>query len=264
MIGVGQNIPFNGGRVWGIGWTTDTVPKTGIAVDFGSFGTPTTFTKDGTMYLLVGTDAGTWYGYSWNGSSWSVNTSIKTGIANVQKGGAAYFEYGGNQYLVVGTQSGAWAGYVWGTTSWVTSNTPKTGLSAATFGRPCIFNYAGDIYMIHGRSTGVFVGYKWDTQYSYWASNSSIISGLGDIGAYSTPTVFMLGSTMCLITGKSTDGMLAYTWGGSSWTQDTDLDDGLTFGDGQSYAAPNVFEANDEVYLLAISNGGYPYGWIKN
>jgi len=61
-----------------------------------------------------------------------------------------------------------------------------------------------------------------------WTSDSDIVSGLGDVGEYSTPEVFQKGSNWYLISGEIGGTFDGYNWTGSAWQSDSAIAGGLS------------------------------------
>jgi len=73
----------------------------------------------------------------------------------------------------------------------------------------CITNTTGnfwvnhtwvDVGLISGEDVGVFYGFNWTG--SAWQGDSVIVSGLGEVGDYSTPTNFQKDGVWYLISGE--------------------------------------------------------------
>jgi parallel beta-helix repeat protein len=94
-----------------------------------------------------------------------------------------------------------------------------------------------------------------------WQSDSDIISGLGDVGAYSKSTVFQKDSTWYLIAGNSDGTFNGYNWTGSAWQQDSIINNSL--GDIGVYSTPTVFQKDSTWYLITGEFDGtfIGYNW---
>ncbi len=82
-----------------------------------------------------------------------------------------------------------------------------------------------------------------------WESDSDIVSGLGDVGWLSSPTVFQNDSTWYLISGKNAGTFSGFNWTGSTWQSDSGIISGL--GSIGSEAYPNVFQKDSTWYLIS-------------
>ena len=92
-----------------------------------------------------------------------------------------------------------------------------------------------------------------------WQTDSAIASGLGDIGGYSTPTVFQKDSTWYLIYGDINGLFYGYNWTGSTWQPDSAINSSL--GDIGFMSAPTVFQKDGTWYLIAGEQSGVFYGY---
>ena len=92
-----------------------------------------------------------------------------------------------------------------------------------------------------------------------WVSDSSIISGLTDVGLLSAPAVFQMGSTWYLISGESDGVFTGWNWNGSQWVSDSSIISGLT--DVGSRSTPTVFQMDDTWYLISGEYDGVWNGW---
>jgi len=81
-----------------------------------------------------------------------------------------------------------------------------------------------------------------------WQSDSSITSGLGDVGDKSVPTVFQKDGTWYLIAGEMDGVFNGYNWTGSTWQSDSAIVSGL--GDVGMNSNPTIFQKNDNWYLI--------------
>jgi len=89
-----------------------------------------------------------------------------------------------------------------------------------------------------------------------WVTNTSIISGLGDVGDSSAPTVFYIGADMYLITGEYNIAMKGFKWNGTSWVADTGIISGLTYY--TLVSTPTAFYMGADLYLVTgYSNGTF-------
>jgi len=111
---------------------------------------------------------------------------------------------------------------------------------------------ADNTYWTAGSSTSVtgleLTYYANLTHVIEWQPDSSITSGLGDIGGYSAPTVFQKDGTWYLIAGSGSDTFVGFSWTGSAWQSDSSIVSGLG---GVSYSAPTVFQKDGTWYLIS-------------
>ena len=92
-----------------------------------------------------------------------------------------------------------------------------------------------------------------------WQPDTAISGGLGDVGIYSSPTVFQNDSTWYLISGEYGGGFYGYNWTGSTWQADTTIASGL--GDVGAQSAPAVFHKDSTWYLISGESEGVFYGY---
>lgn len=101
---------------------------------------------------------------------------------------------------------------------------------------------------------------------NFWVSNSNLVSGLGDVGERSSPTVFQINSTWYLISGEKQYhgvGTFGYRWSGSTWISNSSIISGLG---AMWYDNPVVFSNfyNDSTVCLIRGNSGgtfQGYNW---
>ena len=110
---------------------------------------------------------------------------------------------------------------------------------------------------------------------NFWESDCDIISGLGDIGSRSAPTVFNKDGTWYLIAGESElsyynevfyeVGFYGYNWTGSEWQSDSAIVLGLPEPEpgGEEFyrLKPTVFNKDGTWYLIFGEGGGTFFGW---
>jgi hypothetical protein len=208
---------FIGYNWTGSAWQSDTGIVSGL--DGGGwpdfFNTaPIVFYMDTTWYLTSGGHAGKFQGYNWTGSAWQSDTGIVSGLGDIGSSSTpTTFQIDTTWYTISGKSNGNMVGYNWTGSAWQSDTGIVSGLSQSyeLHSRPIAFSKGGTRYLIVGYGNpgeeppaggGTFVGYDWTG--STWQSNSAIVSGLGDIGDYSAPTVFN-SDRWYLISGK-TDG----------------------------------------------------------
>ena len=105
----------------------------------------------------------------------------------------------------------------------------------------------------------IFASINMASAYDMWISDSSVISGLTEVGYTSKPTVFLDGSTLKLISGKNDGNFLGWHWDGSTWISDSSVISGLSdIGDASS---PMVFLDGSTLKLIAGAYNGNFYGY---
>ena len=102
-----------------------------------------------------------------------------------------------------------------------------------------------------------------------WESNSSVVTGLGDIGTWSAPTVFDHSDIWKLITGELGGNFFGYEWNGTSWVSNSSIVTGLT--DVGDLSTLTVFNDSGTLKLIAgetdgVFNGYYWSGsaWVSD
>ena len=94
------------------------------------------------------------------------------------------------------------------------------------------------------------------------AGFSSAVTGLTDVGSYSVPIVFKIGTTYYLISGNVDGTFNGFVWGESSWSATSLIVSDLV--DARAYSAPRVFTLGAETYLIVGNNSGTFSGYILN
>ena len=90
-------------------------------------------------------------------------------------------------------------------------------------------------------------------------SDNDIVSGLGDVGSYSTPAVFNKDGAWYMISGEEGGEFNGYNWTGTEWQSDPTIVSGL--GDVGDYSAPTVFNKDGTWYLIAGDKFGLFCGY---
>ena len=178
--------------------------------------------------------------------TWSSNTTVVNGLGDIGMASspeAFYNLFGDGKWHLITGGLDTQAGFEWNGTGWESNSTVISGIGIQGRGRPVVFyNFFGDEtwHLILGEDDGAFFGYKWGG--SSWVSNSTIISGLGDVGERSNPSVFynLFGDGKWhLISGEDGGNFNGYQWTGSTWSSNATVISGLT--DYTFYSEPTVF-----------------------
>ena len=152
--------------------------------------------------------------------------------------------------------------------SWVDDGL-SGGYSIFQMGTPTFTTYLNDQpSIINGNELGEFYGWSWTG--TAWVSNSSLVSGLADIGARSRPTIEYINGVLTLISGETSGLFYGYTWTGSSWVSNASVIVGLTNTGAKS--SPYMTTFNGLMTLIsgdesAPSWAGYTWNntsWISN
>jgi len=92
-----------------------------------------------------------------------------------------------------------------------------------------------------------------------WQSDSAIASGLGDVGSYSTPTVFQKDGTWYLLAGEYRGIFNGFNWTGTTWQHDSAIAINSSLVGG--YSTPTVFQKDGTWYLISGNNDGVFIGF---
>ena len=247
-------------------WVTDS----GIAAELGDVGmysAPAVFDKDGTRYLISGSESGLFTGYHWTGSAWQNDSAITSGLGDVGNYSTpAVFNKSGRWYLIAGEYDGVFTGYKWTETDskWQSDPVIMSGLEGVDVGTnsaPTVFCKGGTWYLISGEKFGTFFGYRWSETGAAWQNDSAIVVGLEYDGTQSTPTVFDKDGTWYLITGEYDGVFTGFNWTetGSTWQSDPAIASGL--GQVGLRSAPTVFDKDGTLYLISGAKLGEFYGY---
>ena len=94
---------------------------------------------------------------------------------------------------------------------------------------------------------------------SEWASNDSLVVGLGDVGTISSPTIYTEGGTLKMISGEESGTFNGYDWDGSTWSSNATLVSGLV--DAGIQSSPTVFYDGDSLKLITGDYTGIFVGY---
>lgn len=152
-------------------------------------------TGDGNWTLIARNSAGNFYGYYWNGTQWFSDPSRVAGLDTIpERAGLTIIDNltgDGSWTLISGNDEGTFNSYYWDGTLWISDSSRVNGLEdVGSYSRvTASFNVFGDEKwtLITGNYAGTFSGYYWNG--TQWASDTSRVAGLGDIGSYSAPAM---------------------------------------------------------------------------
>jgi len=199
-------VGFQGGSIngytWnGNAWITDSAVISGISIPGGSnhsHVSPTIFRIGDTVNLIIGFQGGTLDGYTWTGSTWTVNNTLVSGLTTITDSfpRPEGFYMGSTLYLIVPKWTGGgvspfiYDGYTWSGNGWTSNSAITSGLSGETI-KISVFHVDPEIYMIRGtgNSGGNPTGKRWSG--ATWVSDTEIVSGMTSTGSrYNALTVF--------------------------------------------------------------------------
>jgi len=227
--------------------------------------------SDDQWILVSGSYSSTFYGWYWSGSLWIPDSTLVAGLYNdtfvwTTPSIAYNLRADGKWVLISGDFYGLFHGWYWDG-GWHVDQNIVTGLGdIGSYSSPSLaYNLTGDAKwtLIAGKSAGTFNGFYWDG--SSWISNSTLISGLGDIGSYSMPTTgFNVrgDNTAILISGAGDGNYYGFYWNGTTWLSDITITDGLeTF---KLFSAPamafNIFGDNRWILISGREDADWK-GW---
>lgn len=215
-----------------------TLASGSIAVGMSSPAFAYNFSGSGNWEMIVGNNLGEYNSYFWNGNGWTQNSSLEAGLVHMgtqYKTTIGYNVTGNSTWELItgeGTVSAKWYGFYWNSSQWVSDNSLTNGLTnVGALPAPClVYNFTGDSKwdLIIGNTGGTFNGFYYNG--TGWTEDSNLVSGLGDIGTYSTPTIgegITDNGTWELITGTSGGSFLGFYWNGVAWVNDSSIVDGL-------------------------------------
>jgi len=117
-------------------------------------------------------------------------------------------------------------------------------------------------YAITSGFDGAFHGYVFVNNGRFWAQNSTIISGLPDIGAESSSSVLEMGNDLYFLSGNSFGTFNGYAWNGTQWKVNSTIN--TTIGDSGLDSTTEMFSMNGAYYLLAGSDQNRLDGYVWN
>ena len=254
-------------------WVSNTSLVTGLSLTLidQSYTIVYNFSGNNKWTAIMGEYEGVFYGYQWNGTSWISNTSLVTGLTDVgdRSSPTMIYNFSGNNKwtLISGELTTNYNGYQWNETSWVSNTSLVTGLTAYGYDNPfLIYNFSGNNKwtLISGNLGGLFQGYEWNG--TSWVSNTSLVTGLTDVGTNSYPTIvynFSGNNKWNLISGSTNNDFFGFTWNGTSWVNNNFLETGLI---SVGYDTPSLmynFSGNNKWTLISGSthNNSYGYTW---
>jgi parallel beta-helix repeat protein/surface protein len=183
------------GYAWnGTQWLTNlTINSSLPSLGYGFVSAPTVFYKDSSWYLISGNASGKFYGFTWNGTGWTVNITINASLPDIGSYSTpSVFYKDSSWYLISGSGSidGKFYGYKWNGANWVVDLTINASLTNfADYTVPSVFYKDGILNLIAGGWSGNFYGYNYSSSYNFtttpsWANvttllNSTVGTGVG-------------------------------------------------------------------------------------
>ena len=177
---------------------------------------------------------GVWYGFTWDGSVWSQNSSLVNGLFDVGSYSSPYlvYNFSNNGMWTLFSGGDYISAFVWNGSIWNQNTSLVDGISdtGSRYNALVTFNLVNNTKwnLIATNNNGIFYGYSWNG--TSWISNSTIITGLSNY-----PTVY--GSKVEIkynvfednrwyftagLSGQGGGlGANAYYWNGTSWILDS-------------------------------------------
>lgn len=147
--------------------------------------------------------------------------------------------------------------------TWLTNTSINNSLPSGSdfyLYNPAVFYKDSSWYLIRGRSDGDFFGYVLAPNGTTWLVNSTISSGLPDIGSNSAPTVFYKDSSWYLLSGEYNGAFYGYRWSGTQWVVNTTINASLPIL--AQYSDPEVFYKDSSWYMLSGVKEGQIKGFV--
>ena len=147
---------------------------------------------------------------------------------------------------------------------WIPNFELNSSIPVTLYTKATVFNISNDYYMIRGLGDGLFDGFSWNG--TDWVSNSTIITGLTDVGQYATPDILIMGDTINLIVGQATGLLYVFSLNVTTmtWAANSSLRNGINTWDVGSYAMPAVLD-NSSRFMVSNSDGLiYGASWNGN
>ena len=162
-------------------------------------------------------------------------------------------------YLIMGANNN-FTGFAWNSGEWVVNSTIISGLPSETdaYYFSSVFYKDSSWYLLSGDGghggAGVWFGYVWNG--TDWTSNATIKAGLPTVGSgtYFHGSAFYKGSSWRLIYGQNDGKFYGYTWGGTEWEVDEEVNESLP--DIGTSSEPTIFYKDDYWYLISGNSLG--------
>jgi len=241
---------------------SEPLPNLGGSTQYNA--APTVFNYNGTLRLITGIQWGSFAAYRWTGSYWESYGAAGSGLPHDigWRSRPTVFYQDDTWWLISGERYGGWYGYKWGGSSWSANSSVISGIYQSPFYKETsatVFNDNGTWKLIAGNEHCIWKGHYWNG--ASWTQDSSIVTGLHDIGSDNTPKVFNQDGTLKLICGASNGRFYGWYWSGSTWVSDSSIVSGLT--DVGSNSKPAIFDKDGTLNLLSGCGTDTFYGWTQ-
>ncbi len=131
---------------------------------------------------------------------------------------------------------------------WLLNNSLHDGIAyndIAGYAGLELYEYDGELRLLLGGDPAgslSFQGYSWDG--TVWTEDNSLISNLGFIGIYITPTLFEFEGSLQLISGDNTGNFDGFSWTGSQWVVNNSIITNLP--DVGTKSTPKLIDFDDD------------------
>ena len=194
------------------------------------------------------------------GNQWFSDDSFIIGLVDVGSAStptiADFNDDGIYELISGGSNTNQFFGYYWNGSSWINNSNLISGITGVSFSTsPEIvdFDQDGNYELISGDINGVFHGFRWNG--TQWVSNSSLISGLGDIISSSVPSIadFDNDSNYEMIASNNNGDFFSFRWNGTYWVTNNSLRVGLSPNPNHGHPAMADFDS-DGNYEIIVGN----------
>ncbi|MHA7109231.1 hypothetical protein ACRTDU_03845 [Sunxiuqinia elliptica] len=212
------------------------------------------FELDGSYYAIANEYNAVSYGYIWNGSGWTNNTSIVSGLTSYGRSRTYVFQVGTSLYALTFTNNANY-GFKWNGTSWVSDNSIEiNGGSFSSDGTPTVFKSGGYYRMLVGDGLGNITGYFRNG--STWYESDIFEAGLPRLYSDARPTVFSIDTDLYLIVSYvdaagTTWSVAGFKWNGTSWVSDSAIIAGLALTSVDDPINGSAFIIDGSLYFIA-------------
>ena len=235
--------------------SADWVSNSSIVYGLGNIGiedesNPTIFNDSGTLKAISGHAGGYFVGWQWNGSSWTLNSSIITGLGDIGLNSRpSVYNNNGTFKLISSRFTGSLVGWQWNGTSWISNSSIVNGISTQQYNH--VYNDSGTLKLILNNHDGT-IKYSYNWNGTSWVSNSSIINGL-TFPSRSDITIYKKNGVLICIIGASFNNYYGWQWNGTSWISNSSIVNGINT---WNYC-PTPFVYNDSGTFKLISGRHY-------
>jgi len=195
-------------------------------------------------------------------NNWTSDNDIINGLANYGRKNSDIFYKDSSWYIIVGEDIGTFSGYVWNGTGWQTNTTINSSLpDIGSSTSPSVFYKDSSWYLISGEQTaGEWNGFVLASNQTTWVPNTTIISGLPNLGSYTRPDVFYKDVSWYLI-NRNFQG---FVWNGTGWQTNTTINSSFGVGLYWEYPTPTIFKIDNSFYAIVGNQSGERIGYDYN